>query len=342
MSLLPPLRWAEVLAALGPAAGLARLRPAPGLPEQVHLSVTDRCFLPCHHCDIWRNKAEDLPEEVWARVIDELAAWVGPAAMNFVGGEPLLRKDLERLMARATRHGFKVSFNTNAWLLDDRRAAALHDAGARIAYLSLDGFKEATVDQSRGRPGTWAKVMEACDRLDRFPHPRVILTCILHGGNAGEVPELLHWAKGRGYELVVQPLYQSFGENAHDPDWWRRSPLWPTDLGPIDHALDLLIEERKTTCRVCNDVRQLEAFRGYFRNPSQPNGYTCKAGHTDIAFDPGGNVRLCYFLEPVGRIDEGVPLAEMWNRWESQRRRWEVGRCGRTCNLLNCNFEGGG
>ena len=132
--------------------GFARLKPAPGLPDQVHLSVTDRCFLPCAHCDIWRNKAEDLPEATWLRVIDELGGWLGPAAMNFVGGEPLLRKDLERLMSRATRLGFKVSFNSNGWLLDDRRAAALSDAGVSIAYLSLDGFQPATVDRSRGRP----------------------------------------------------------------------------------------------------------------------------------------------------------------------------------------------
>lgn len=318
-----------------------RLKPAPGLPQQVHLSVTDRCFLPCAHCDIWRNKTEDLPEERWLRVIDELGAWLGPASMNFVGGEPLLRKDLERLMARATRLGFRVSFNTNAWLLDDRRAAALAEAGVSVAYLSMDGFRPETVDHSRGRAGSHTKVMEALARLDRLGGPRPILACILHGGNAAEIPDLLRFVRERGYELVVQPLYQSFGENVHDPGWWRRSPLWPTDLGPIDAAIDLLVEERRNAGRVCNVVGQLEAFKRYFRNPTRYNGEVCKAGHSDIAFDPSGNVRLCYFLEPVGHIDEGVPLAEMWNRATALRRRYEVSRCTRSCNLLNCNFEGG-
>lgn len=320
---------------------LLRLRPAPGLPEQVHLSVTDRCFLPCAHCDIWRNKAVDLPETTWLRVIDELGAWLGTASMNFVGGEPLLRKDLERLMSRATRLGFTVTFNTNGWLLDDRRARALCDAGASVAYLSMDGFRAETVDRSRGRPGTHAKLVEVCDRLDRLPNPRVIVACILHGENAGEVPALLRWCKERGYELVVQPLYQSFGENAHDPGWWRRSALWPRDLGAVDAALEVLIEERRTTMRVCNSVEQLQAFKRYFREPSRYNGEVCKAGHSDIAFDPAGNVRLCYFLEPVGRVDEGVPIAAMWNRWTAMRRRYEVGHCRRSCNLLNCNFERG-
>ena len=71
-----------------------KLRRAPGRPRQVHLSVTDRCFLPCTHCDIWKNETPDLPGAVWEDAIDRLADWCAPAGMNFVGGEPLLRKDL--------------------------------------------------------------------------------------------------------------------------------------------------------------------------------------------------------------------------------------------------------
>lgn len=324
--------------------GLVGLRPALELPRQVHLSVTDRCFLPCAHCDIYKNETTDLPEADWARVIDELAGWVGPAAMNFVGGEPLLRKDLERLMARAVRLGFTVSFNTNGWLLTDDRAKALGDAGVSIAYLSLDGFREATVDHSRGRSGSWKKIMESCDRLDRLGGPRVVIACILHAENAGEMPELLQWVKQRGYELVVQPLYQNFGNNAHDPSWYLRSPMWPTkqdELANVDAAIDVLIEERRNWGKVCNAVEQLVAFKRHFRNPSVDNGQVCKAGHSDIAFDPAGNIRLCYFLEPVGRIDDRRPLRQIWNGVETMRRREQVHRCTRSCNLLNCNFERG-
>ncbi len=319
-----------------------RLAPAPGRPVQVHLSVTDRCFLPCTHCDIWKNKAEDLPEEVWARVIDELARWLGPAAMNFVGGEPLLRKDLERLMARATSLGFDVTFNSNAWLLTDARARALCDAGVRVAHLSLDGAREETMDRLRGRAGSYRKVLEACDRLDALPNPRVVFGSILHAQNAEEIPAILDLAKARGYFLVVQPLYQSFGENAYEPEWYRSSPLWPrteAQFAAIDHAIDVLTAERQVWGAVCNPVEQLDAFRRYFRAPDQANGQVCKAGHADIAFDPAGNVRLCYFLEPVGNILDGRALPRIWSSVGAMRRRYEVSRCTRTCNLLNCNFE---
>ena len=320
---------------------LARLRPAPGLPTQVHLSVTDRCFLPCLHCDIYKNTGPDLPEEAWTRTLDRLAVWLGPAAVNFVGGEPLLRKDLERLMGRATALGFTVSFNTNGWLLTEARAEALCGAGAQIAYVSLDGSRRETVDHSRGRAGSYDKAIEACTRLDRYANPRVVIACILHGRNAAEIPDLLRWVKDRGYELVVQPLYQSFGQNAYQPDWWQTAPLWPEpdQLPAIDRALDALIRERSDHGKVCNPVGQLDAFRQHFRDPVRYNGKVCKAGHSDIAFDPQGNIRLCYFLEPVGHMEDERELGAIWDGAMALRRRYEVSRCPRSCNLLNCNFD---
>ena len=191
----------------------ARLRRAPGRPDQVHLAVTDRCFLPCLHCDIWKNETPDLEEAVWADLIDRLAAWCAPAGMNFVGGEPLLRKDLERLMARAVSSGFEVSFNTNGWLVTPKRAQAISDAGVSIAYVSLDGIDAKTVDHSRGREGSFDKAMSAIDLFDALPGPRVVIAAILHAGNAAEMPRLLQFVKDRGLQLVVQPLYQNFGDS---------------------------------------------------------------------------------------------------------------------------------
>ncbi len=317
----------------------AQLRRAPGRPTQIHLSVTDRCFLPCLHCDIWKNEAEDLPGQVWMDTLDRLAQWVGPASVNFVGGEPLLRRDLEELFAHATALGNTVTFNTNAWLLNKKRARRISDAGVEIVYISMDGAREATVDHSRGRAGSWKKCMEAFDLFDALPTPRVVVSTILHGANAGEVGELLELVKGRGYQLVVQPLYQNFGYNEYDPDWWRSSQFWPEDCTELDEAIDRLIAERRRGGPVCNAVGQLAAMKAYYREPSRFNGLTCKAGHSDLSFDPQGNIRMCYFLEPVATVFDMTPLAAIWDAPRTLRRRWEVSRCERSCNLLNCNFD---
>ena len=318
-----------------------QLRRAPGRPTQVHLSVTDRCFLPCLHCDIWKNTAEDLPTQFWLDAIDRLGAWCAPAGLNLVGGEPLLRKDLEQLMARAVTRGFQVSFNTNGWLMTPARAAAIAAAGTSVAYVSLDGARAETVDHSRGRVGSFDKARAAIKLLRATGGPRVVIASILHTGNAAEVPALLSLVRDEGLELVVQPLYQSFGPAPYDPHWWRSSPFFPRTaeaLTQLDTALDLLTVERLRGGPVQNAAAQLQAMKQHFRAPDADNLQSCRAGHSDISVDPQGRLRLCYFLDPIGHLDEVLPLHLQWDRPEALRRRWQVSRCARHCNLLNCNF----
>lgn len=318
-------------------AARAGLLAAPGPPTQVHLSVTDRCFLPCIHCNIHRNRAVDLPTPFWLSVLDDLARWLGTASVNFVGGEPLLRRDLETLMARAHGRGLTVSFNTNGWLLTRARAERLHEAGASIAYLSLDGTEETLVDWTRGRKGAWRRAMEAMEHLEAVGRPRVIVATILHGRNAPQIPHLLEMVRQRGHQLVVQPLFESFGAVPPDPRWHHRSPLWPRDPEVMDEALDLLLAVRRAGGPVCNPEAQLTALKAYFRDPVSYNGLTCRAGMTDLAIDPQGQVRLCFNLPPVADARE-KDLERVWNGPASLRLRGRISRCRRTCNLLNCNF----
>ena len=254
------------------AAELARLRPAPGPPTQVHVSVTDRCNLPCVHCAIHRKKTTDLPTRTWLRFFDDVAGWLGPqVGVNFAGGEPLLRTDLEQLISHAVSKGFTTTFNTNGWLLTPQRAASIADTGVSIVYVSLDGMDQELVDRTRNRKGAFRHAVDGIDRLRGLEGPQVIVACILHGQNAPQIPRLLDFVRERGLQLVIQPLYQTFDE-PYDPSWHQRSELWPRDLGVVEAALDQLIAVRKEWGPVCNPIAQLEGIRQYFRAPAVHNG----------------------------------------------------------------------
>jgi MoaA/NifB/PqqE/SkfB family radical SAM enzyme len=265
--------------------------------------------------------------------------------MNFVGGEPLMFKGLTNLMQLAVELGFTVSFNTNGWLVNQSNARAFCEAGVSIAYVSLDGASEHTVDVTRGKAGSFDKAIQAIEHFERLPNPRVVVATVLHAKNALEIPALLQFVKERGLQVVVQPLYQNFGENTYEPDWFKRSELWPQDqseLTPIFEALDLLSTERFRGGPVCNTVSQLQAMKTHFAQPQSSNGVSCRAGHSDLSFDARGNIRLCYFLDPVGSIFDSTPLPVLWDHPRALRRRHQVSRCERHCNLLNCNFEANG
>ena len=141
---------------------------------------------------------------------------------------------------------------------------------------------------------------------------------------------------------MIQPLYQNFGNAPYDPNWWKTSEFWPhqpKQLEEINAVLDALTTARLRGQPICNEAAQLQAMKFHFANPDADSGLSFRAGHQDISIDPNGNVRLCYFLEPIGTIFENTEFPIIWNRIEALKRRWQVSRCERHCNLLNCNFQ---
>ena len=322
------------------AKGIVKLRKAPGLPEQIHVSVTDRCTLPCRMCDIWKIKpGPEMTTVEWKGVFDQMASWAGQVGLNFAGGEPFLRKDLFELIGYATDLGFTVTSNTNATTFNKRRVQQLSESGLDILYVSMDGFTDTTHDHMRGEAGTHAKVMRTLDYVHGVDNPRVIIAMIVSRHSVGEVKQMADWTRERGYQVVFQPLFNNFGRT-YDPNWFVNSPHFPTpdQLPELDEALDYLIGIKEADGHVCNSVGQLKEMKRYFRNPSVSNGLPCNAGHSDISLDPYGNLLLCFWLPPVGNVRK-QPIPWMWNSLQSQRRRWEAHNCPRTCNMLNCNFE---
>jgi MoaA/NifB/PqqE/SkfB family radical SAM enzyme len=135
-------------------------------PLVAELFLTDNCNLKCVSCACWRTVTRsELDSAEWRDVIDQLAA-LGIVKANFTGGEPLLRKDAPELMAYARSAGIRsLHLNTNAVLLDERRLAAVLDAGVRSVNVSVDGPDAAQHDLVRGKDGAFDTTVEALQRL---------------------------------------------------------------------------------------------------------------------------------------------------------------------------------
>jgi len=340
VSAIPKFFMNDVARFASTARGAAKLRLADGLPAQVHISITDRCCLPCRMCDIWRVKpGEELSTNEWKGVLDQVADWAGPVGLNWAGGEPFLRKDITELTAYATGMGFTVTSNSNGTLFNKHKVAEIAASGLDILYISMDGFEASTHDHMRGREGTHAKVMRTLDLFDGVANPRIIIAMIISRHSVSELVPMAEWTRQRGYQLVFQPLFNTFGR-VYDPQWYVTSEHFPRpdQLGELDEALDHMIEIKQNDGHICNAPAQLAEMKRYFRNPTVSNGLPCNAGASDISLDPYGNFLLCYWLAPVGNV-RSTPIPWMWNSFRSQRRRWEAYNCPRTCNMLNCNFE---
>ncbi len=126
--------------------------------ESLRVSVTDRCNIRCFYCMPLENvtflpRSQVLSFEEISRVVD-VAIGLGIKKIRLTGGEPLVRKDLPRLIEiLATKSGVEdLALTTNGILLADQ-AQALRDAGLRRINVSLDTLKEETFRKISRRDG---------------------------------------------------------------------------------------------------------------------------------------------------------------------------------------------
>ena len=126
--------------------------------RSVRVSVTDRCNIRCFYCmpagDVaFAPRSELLAFEEIARVVSILVSQ-GVHDVRLTGGEPLVRRDLPRLVAMiAAIPGLKdLAMTTNGILLP-QLAGELRAAGLRRLNISLDTLNEATFKQISRRDG---------------------------------------------------------------------------------------------------------------------------------------------------------------------------------------------
>ena len=122
--------------------------------KDLRISVTDRCNFRCVYCmpkSIFDKNYKFLPKsellsfEEIERVV-RASAELGVTKIRLTGGEPLVRRDLERLIEQIrTVPGISdISMTTNASLLTRERARSLRDAGLQRINVSLDAMDDET------------------------------------------------------------------------------------------------------------------------------------------------------------------------------------------------------
>jgi heme d1 biosynthesis radical SAM protein NirJ len=172
------------------------LRPTPLAPERpsgpvVIWNLVRRCNLACVHC--YSISADiDFPGELSTAevlsVMQDLRTARVPALV-LSGGEPLLRKDLFEIAARAKAMGFYAALSTNGTLIDVPLAMRIRDTGFDYVGISLDGLEE-THDRFRRNQGAFARSLGAL-RVLRDMGVKVGVRFTLTRDNAADFEPLL-------------------------------------------------------------------------------------------------------------------------------------------------------
>lgn len=174
--------------------------------RNLRLSVTDRCNLRCQYCMpeeeyVWLPRDDVLSFEEMTQLVDVFAD-LGVDKVRLTGGEPLLRRDLDRLVRLLADNPRlrDLALTTNGVLLAEQ-AAALHAAGLHRVTVSLDTLRE---DRFRllTRRDTHARVLEGIAAVARSGWPGLkIDTVVMRGVNEDELVDLVEFAGGVGAEV---------------------------------------------------------------------------------------------------------------------------------------------
>ncbi len=199
------IQWAEPPLSTQNAGRVPLELGAPRAITYLRISVTDRCNLRCQYCmpeeQQFLEREDLLSFEEIARVAGVLVRH-GVQKIRLTGGEPLLRREVHRLVEQlASLPGApRVVMTTNGLLLA-RHARALRAAGLRRLNVSLDTLRPERFERLARRPGLPA-VLAGLDAATDAGFTGTKLNMVVMGGvNDDELPEMLAFAHARGLEL---------------------------------------------------------------------------------------------------------------------------------------------
>ncbi len=159
--------------------------------RDLRISVTDKCNFRCPYCmpaEIFGEKYEFLPkaEILTFEEITRLArifADLGVTKIRVTGGEPLLRRDLETLIAKLSQiNGIQdLTLTTNGYLLADK-AQSLKDAGLHRLTVSLDAIDDQTFNLMSGRTYGTERVLEGIRAAKKAGFQAIKINAVVQKG----------------------------------------------------------------------------------------------------------------------------------------------------------------
>ena len=293
--------------------------------SDLRVSLTDRCNLRCSYCMPpegleWLPGAEVLTDSEIVQLVRIGVERLGITTVRLTGGEPLLRRSLEQLVAvfASLEPRPQIALTTNGIGLA-ARASALAAAGLDRINISLDTLDPDTfakLSRRRRLPDVLAGV--AASRAAGL-HPVKINTVLMRGVNDHEAVDLLRWAMAEGVQLRFieqMPLDAQHG-------WRRDEMVTAAEIHQrLSRAVELVEDPEDVLAR---GSAPAELFRiagtrhhvGIIASVSRPFCGACDR----VRLTADGQVRNCLFARtesdlrtPLRRGASDEEIAQLWLR----------------------------
>ncbi|WP_119352710.1 pyrroloquinoline quinone biosynthesis protein PqqE [Azohydromonas sediminis] len=277
----------------------------PGPPLWLLAELTYRCPLHCVFCynpvDFAAHERE-LSTDDWLRVLRE-GRELGAVQLGLSGGEPLLRDDLETIVAEARRLGYYSNLLTSGVGLTAERAAALKAAGLDHVQLS---FQDSTREMNDFLSHT--RTFELKNRVARIIKDQgwpMVMNVVIHRLNIDHIGRIIEMAHEMGAEYIelANTQYYSWA-------FVNRAQLLPT-REQLERAEAVTDEWRR---------RVGDAMRIFFVAPDYHEGKAKKCvngwGSMFLTVTPDGTALPCHTARMLPGLEfpnvRDAGLREIW------------------------------
>lgn len=183
-----------------------------GLPLWLLAELTYRCPLQCPYCsnplDYAQHKNE-LTTQEWFDVFDQ-ARQMGAVQLGFSGGEPLVRQDLEQLVAHAHQLGFYTNLITSGMGLTEQRISHLKQAGLDHIQISFQASDPVVNDALAGSKHAFEQKYEMCRLVKKYDYP-MVLNFVIHRHNIDQIDKIIELCLELNADTVELAICQFYG-----------------------------------------------------------------------------------------------------------------------------------
>ena len=322
--------------------------------RDLRISVTDRCNFRCVYCmpkEIYGRGYQFLPKsdlltfEELGR-LSRVFADLGVTKIRLTGGEPLMRRGLEVLVADlATIRGLDLTLTTNGALLA-QKAAALAAAGLTRVTVSLDALEDEVFTCMNDVDFPVARVLEGMDAAERAGLPVKVNMVVRRGINERSILPMARYFRERG-RILRFIEYMDVGHT----NGWRLDDVVPAReiVSMIDAELPIEPVERSYPGEVAERWRYRDGGGeiGVIASVTQPFCRDC----TRARLSAEGKLYTCLFavagtdlrgLVRAGADDDAVRAA-IGAVWADRTDRYSDLRTEETAGLhkIEMSYIGG-
>lgn len=174
--------------------------------------LTYDCPLHCPYCSNpvqMTERKDECDTQTWRKVLTE-AREMGAVQLGFSGGEPLLRKDLEILVAHASELGFYTNLITSGIGLTEKRIKALKEAGLDHIQLSFQAANADENDLIGNKRHSFEQKLAVAKLVKQYDYPMVLNFCLTRQ-NIDKIADVLALSCELGGDFVELATVQYYG-----------------------------------------------------------------------------------------------------------------------------------